>query len=382
MSNYSQDYCDLICSAEHLDYCKRAVSVNELLMRIKQLWKCEQLGDSELLGEIALLNQIPLDTIAQTQSIQLKGTWLPYRYQPKPKLVHWLIPNGHATEPFHDEYISRCRQLLLNQVIQPCTSLEFLQQQATKNTAPAGFIFHLSRCGSTLISGCLAELDSTCVFSESPLLTELLLDKTLAVAEQKKFLQAFINLQAAAFPNRPQVIIKWNAWDIFRWDIIRAVYPQVPVIFLVRDPVEILASHQRSAGRHMAGDASLAAVHGVFNSNNAEATLLERQIRVLGALLSEMNRLKIFHNVLCIDYKQLGVRAIHNILEYFEVHSQPERFAQRLKFHSKTPNLLFSSDIHTKQNSFSASDKTLIQQKLVPLYSHIVEHNNKQVFYE
>ncbi len=371
MSNYFLSYCTLISSAEQLNYCKQANSLSDLLMRIKLLWGCDHLGDEELLREIALLNQIPI----QTPSVNLVGMWLPYRYQPKQQLISWLIRIGHAIEPFQDEYISRCRQQLVNQIIQPCTKLDFVLQQ-TKNlmsVTPAGFIFHLSRCGSTLISGCLSELDSTCVFSESPLLTELLLDSNLSSEQQKTFLRAFINLQAAAFSDRPQMIIKWNAWDIFRWELIHELYPQVPAIFLVRDPVEILASHQRSAGRHMAGDISLADVHAVFKPANAEQTLLAWQTRVLGTLLGEMNRVKHQNAILRVDYKSLDVAGINEICHHFGLHSHSDRFTRRLKFHSKTPQVIFSSDVQTKQTIFSADDKTRIQQALLPLYQQLFE---------
>ena len=371
MSDYFLSYYALISSAEQLDYCKQANSLSDLLMRIKLLWGCDHLGDEELLREIALLNQTPI----QISSVNVAGMWLPYRYQPKQQLINWLIPIGHATEPFQDEYISRCRQQIINQIIQPCTGLDFALQQ-TKNfpsVTPAGFIFHLSRCGSTLISGCLSELDSSCVFSESPLLTELLLDSNLSAEQHKIYLRAFINLQAAAFPDRPQMIIKWNAWDIFRWELIRELYPQVPVIFLVRDPVEILASHQRSAGRHMAGDTSLAHAHPVFTPANTEQSLLAWQSRVLGALLGEMSRVKHQNAILRVDYKSLDVAGINEICRHFGLHPHPERFTQRLKFHSKTPQVIFSSDVQTKQTIFSADDKTLIQQALFPLYQQFLK---------
>jgi hypothetical protein len=360
----------LIGSAEQLDYCKQANSLSDLLMRIKLLWSCNHLRDEELLREIALLNQTPI----QTSSVNLVGMWLPYRYQSKQQLINWLIPSGHATEPFQDEYISRCRQQLINQIIQPCMGLDFALQQ-TENLAsvtPAGFIFHLSRCGSTLISGCLSELDSTCVFSESPLLTELLLDNNLSSEQQKTFLRAFINLQAAAFSDRPQMIIKWNAWDIFRWELIRDLYPQVPVIFLVRDPVEILASHQRSAGRHMAGDMSLVHVHAAFKPANTGQTFLAWQSGVLGAFLGEMNRIKHQNAILRVDYKSLDVAGINEICHHFGLHPYPERFTQRLKFHSKTPQVIFSSDVKTKQRIFSADDKKLIQHALLPLHQQFL----------
>nr|WP_324258967.1 hypothetical protein [Cellvibrio fontiphilus] len=88
-------------------------------------------------------------------------------------------------------------------------------QLSVGEAKPAEFIFHLSHYGSTLLSGCLSELESTCVFSEAPLLTALLLDKNLLLQEQQNLLLAFINLQSAAYPQRPHMVIKWNAWDIF-----------------------------------------------------------------------------------------------------------------------------------------------------------------------
>ena len=161
MVNYFSQYCALLGSQESLAYCQQAESLGDLLARLKQLWGCSQREDGELLGEINRLNQIPVD-----DSVMLAGNWLPYRYQPKRQQVNWLVPVGHATEPFQDEYLSRCSQQLFNQIIQPRTSLASALQQTKKvaDIQPAGFIFHLSRCGSTLISGCLSELDSTCVF--------------------------------------------------------------------------------------------------------------------------------------------------------------------------------------------------------------------------
>lgn len=367
MSNYFLQYCALLGSAEQLTWCRQADSLGNLLARVKSLWKCTHLGDDELLGEISRLNQMPVDS-----SVKLAGNWLPYRYQPKYKLVHWLLPDGHATEPFQDEYISRCCQQLFNQIFQPRSSLDVATQQGETLVAvqPAGFIFHLSRCGSTLISGCLSELETTCVFSESPLLTELLLDNELTAHAQQKSLRALINLQAHAFSQRPQMIIKWNAWDIFRWELIRDLYPQVPVVFLVREPVEILASHQRMAGRHMAGDPSLAGLNPVFIS--AGKTLLSFRRNVLASLLGEMNKCNSDSRVLRVDYRQLGADYIGKISRHFGVFPDEPSFQQitrRLQFHSKMPGTAFANDTHAKQALFSADDKTDIEQLLHPLYT-------------
>lgn len=370
MSNYFFLYCTLLGSKEQLAHCHQADSLSDLLLKIKVLWSCTQLDDNELLAEINLLNQIPVsDTTA------LAGNWLPYRYLPSRQQVNWLVPVGHAIEPFHDDYISRCRQQLFNQIIQPCSSLEFATQQGEQliNVQPTGFIFHLSRCGSTLISGCLSELESTCVFSEAPLLTELLLDSQLSTEMQQKHLQAFINLQAAAFPDRPQVIIKWNAWDIFRWELIRTLYPQVPAIFLARDPVEILASHQRMAGRHMAGDPRLADFHPVFALQ--ESSLFNNRLAVLHRLLTVLWSKVSEKHIYPIDYSQLSTATIGDISHFLHCDIDDLAFLkiqERMKFHSKTPGQIFVMDNATKQDFFERETQAFIRAQLGFIYNQFL----------
>lgn len=372
MSNYFSQYSALLSSAGQIDYCRQAHSLDELLARIKQLWDCDHLSDDELLGEITRLNQVPINT----NTIKLAGHWLPYRYQPKRKQVNWLVPVDHATEPFLDEYISRCRQQLFNQIIQPCSSLEVAQQQTINlaDVQPAGFIFHLSRCGSTLVSGCLSELESTCVFSEAPLLTELLLDSDLSLTEQQIYLRAFINLQAAAFPARPSMIIKWNAWDIFQWDLIRGLYPQVPVIFLVRDPVEILASHQRSAGRHMAQDLSLAHLHPVFTVLLAGQDTLAKRIGVLHGLLQAMGTKSESAAVSVVDYQYLNAQGLVSVLNCFGCTVDQHGFLkiqERMNYHSKSPGQVFVADNVTKQGCFTPEEQERIRTQLAPGYNQL-----------
>lgn len=374
MSDFFSAYCELISSPAQLARCQEAVSVSELLSVIKKLWQQTTLSDDQLLAELAQLNQLVLDG----DKIQLAGNWLPYRYHAKNRCIHWCLPAGHATEPFQDETISRYRQtVLVNQFITPKTALSSLdiQAQAVQPITPAGFIFHLSRCGSTLISGCLSELDTTCVFSESPVLTEILLDQTLEEAAQQQHLQQLINLQACVFPTRPDVVIKWNAWDIFRWDLIRAIYPQVPVVFLVRNPVEILASHQRSAGRHMSGDSVLAAHYPELAPPVKDENMLDFRVRVLAVLLTMMEKHCHEVSVKIVDYVQVDLNKIYAICNYFALTKSSERMllvAQRMQVNAKSLGQSFCGDSEQKREHFSAPDKTLIESRLLPLYQQVV----------
>lgn len=380
MSNYFLQYCALISSQAQLDYCRAASSVAELLACIKKLWECPTVSDDDLLREIFLLNQTPINS----QEVTLAGRWLPYRYQPQQRIVNWLLPTGHATEPFQDETICRYRQLLLNQIIQPCTSLTVAQQQAKQlvDTQPAGFIFHLSRCGSTLISACLSELETTCVFSESPLLTELLLDDSLPAVEQQDFLRCFINLQGAAFSERPQIIIKWNAWDIFRWKTIRTIYPDVPAIFLVRDPIEILASHQRSSGRHMAGDPTLAKLHPVFANRHSDGSWLDWQIQVLRSLLLAMSEKSTLAKVMVVDYQYWDEQSLTLVLDFFGCGLNEHGFLkiqERMRFHSKSPGQVFVPDKEKKRNCFTSAEQARIHTQLAFAYNQLNKSAQKNL---
>ncbi|MDR7089974.1 sulfotransferase family protein [Cellvibrio fibrivorans] len=381
MSELFSAYCELISSPAQLERCQEAVSVSELLSVIKKLWQQTTLSDDQLLAELAQLNQLVLDS----DKIQLAGNWLPYRYHAKNRCIHWCLPAGHATEPFQDETISRYRQtVLVNQFITPKTALSSLdvQAQAVQPITPAGFIFHLSRCGSTLISGCLSELDTTCVFSESPVLTEILLDQTLKEAAQQQHLQQLINLQASVFPTRPDVVIKWNAWDIFRWDLIRANYPQVPVVFLVRNPVEILASHHRSAGRHMIGDPSLADYHPVFAGWDDAGTLLAKRVQVLHGLLWAMHDCYPGQGGLVVDYCQLNVDTITTLFQFLEIAFDELGFFKiqaRMQFHSKSPGQVFLPDAEKKQSLFTRQEQEKIQAHLSSTYNRLLVLTNNSI---
>lgn len=365
-------YRELICSPEQLAQCRQAATVEQLLQQLKSLWRQEALTDDQLLSELASCNQQKHDV----EIAALSGHWLPYRYQAKSRSIDWCLPQGHATEPFHDQYIERCRGQLLNQLIMPRTSLKPLvdRQAIASLLQPAGFIFHLSRCGSTLVSGCLAELDNTCVLSESPLLTELMLDDSLNEKIKQHLLPQLIHLQAITSPGRHKIIIKWNAWDLFFWPLIRSLYPQVPVLFLVRNPVEILASHQRSAGRHMAGDKSLMVIKPIRDVASG-TDFGEFREGVLQSLLSSMNTYKDSSGVWTVDYASLTLKKMFEVAGYFNLQidgDTQDRIVARMNFHSKMPDQLFQSDGQSKQAFYRLHKFPLPGAELLSLYHNLI----------
>lgn len=366
-------YRALIASPEQLASCRQADTVAGLLQRLRSLWSLESASDGQLIGELNRCNQQVVDVDVR----RLEGTWFPHRYDAGTRSLSWCLPQGHATEPFLDQYIERCRQRsVFNQLINPRTSAAPLMAAAVVDgPAPAGFILHLSRCGSTLLSGCLAELDDTCVLSESPVLTEALLDASLADGQKRNLLAQLVRLQVAPFPGRGRVVVKWNAWDILQWSLVQAAFPGVPRALLFREPVEILASHARAAGRHMSGDPSLGHLNPVFRDVPADATLLDLRIAVLRELLKAMAALADGERTLPIDYTRLDIHAVQDICRHFALApgaGEVARMTRRMDFHSKEPGRPFEADGVQKSRWFDPDERERIQRALAPDYRSLL----------
>ncbi len=373
MPDLRNAYYTLLCSAAQLALCRQACSVADLLATLRRVWGADGHSDADLLQAIDALNR---EDVPDQVAVGMAGLWLPHSYHVRSQCMLWCLPDGAPTEPFHDEYLSRCWQTtVLNQLLRPRTSLQALAAcaQRVPRAQPAGFIFHLSRCGSTLLSGCLSELDEAVVFSESPVLTEVLVDPALSPQEKRAHVQCLIDLKASLFPGR-RVVVKWNAWDIFHAQLLRGAYPAVPVVALVRDPVEILASHHAQTGRHMSGDPSLAAVAPVFGAS-AASSVLEHRIHVLAALMEALAALRAGSGTVYLDYRQLHGDSVRRIAGMFGLRCGEEgqqRIVQRMQRNAKLPGVRFEPDGARKAAVFDATQAQAIAQRLSALHQALI----------
>lgn len=109
-----------------------------------------------------------------------------------------------------------------------------------------GFIFHLSRCGSTLVTQMMKTFDDLLVISEPPGISDILFqnqwireDKAIVAKRFKALVLA--HAHSLGF-RKKKLFIKFQEFPIFHLDIIRQAFPDIPWIFLYREPIEIMAS--------------------------------------------------------------------------------------------------------------------------------------------
>jgi len=111
--------------------------------------------------------------------------------------------------------------------------------------APSGFVFHVSRCGSTLLSQMLSVLPRNRVLSEPDVMSQYLYhclqgDITFGPDE----FRALLNSYGQAFTGQEtSFFVKFTSWNLAFLDQILTAYPAVPWIFMQRDPLEVMVSN-------------------------------------------------------------------------------------------------------------------------------------------
>jgi hypothetical protein len=186
--------------------------------------------------------------------------WLPYQlaYEEKDgwKLSWMDLENIRITAPFFEQTISECKIKRKEKYrIASCSSIDFLTDIAKgiAHLKPTAFIFHVSRCGSTLIAQAFSEEEQNIVISEAPLLDEILRaeerDPTITLTQKKQWFEAAITLMGQ-FRNAKEssFIIKLDSWHLHFYEHLRTWFPDTPFFFLSRKPDEVLASHKRLPG--------------------------------------------------------------------------------------------------------------------------------------
>jgi len=185
--------------------------------------------------------------------------WIPSKliFEKDIHLCRWLYTkNQPFTDPFFGETVMKCLPFPENSKQFKCTtSVEMIAEWAQHIDAvyPTAFIFHVSRCGSTLVSQALGMNSENISLSEVALFDELLkLPMNEHNTDDKKtneLLAGAITFYGArrTFQEK-RLFIKTDSWHLFFYEQLRALYPNTPFIILYRTPDEVLKSNSRKKG--------------------------------------------------------------------------------------------------------------------------------------
>lgn len=209
---------------------------------------------------------------------------------------------------------------------------------------PTAFIFHVSRCGSTLVSQLAAALPGTVVISEAPPIDDVL-RAGVPDDERVAWLRAVIS--ALGQPRRGSerhFFVKLDAWHALEMPIIRRAFPDVPFLFVYRDPAEVIASHMRQPGMHMVPGLIDPSILG-FDLQTALRIGREQYCaRVLGLIYSAGLDFSRREGALLMNYTELPGAASALLLDWCGLEADEaisEKLRRVAEADAKTPSLPF-----------------------------------------
>ena len=191
--------------------------------------------------------------LKQSDESQLPQGWMPAKihWQGNRPLVEWWdLRTCNFREPFFRQSLQHLHPDLHNPSA-VLTTMETLASRArqTRGLPLRGFIFHMTRCGSTLVSRSLGHLPTARALGQPDFVVDLL-DPPVEVprAQRIAWLRDLVTLLAASPAHAPQkhLVIRWTSILSIKLQFFREAFPGVKWLFVYRNPLEVLVSVLRA----------------------------------------------------------------------------------------------------------------------------------------
>jgi len=320
----------------------------------------------------------------------LRG-WLPVDaivVEGRPGLSWLEMPDVLLSEPFFQQTVERARTENGGRRELFTEFDALLQLEKTLDSVPpSGFIFHSSRCGSTLVANACRAITGSIVLAEAhaidKLVARLITDASEASVKSalySVFIRGVVHALAQRRSGAEQhLFIKFACCSFSQIDHIRRIWPQVPWLFLYRDPVETIVSNMTSVPPWLVDEDRrvLASITGVSPAGVAEMSLEELCARTIGSLYSTAHRLANDGGML-LNYNQLSVPAISSVLKFFNVcpsSVEMEIIARDSRMYSKEASATraFVADADAKQQQASAFIREMADAWAIEPYRRLEE---------
>jgi hypothetical protein len=292
--------------------------------------------------------------------------------------VRWIRAEvSEFTEPFFEQSVVKLRaEYLMREEVR--TPLECLGTEAEllPRVTPKGMIFHISRCGSTLISNALRQSYDVCTLSEAQPCNVLLLPSVIASEGRRRLLRAWVRLFATR-STHSGVVVKANSSGVLSIRFARRVWPRVPLVICVRDPVEVMMSNlvQPSGWMKFMRSPGLAAIMtGQAPETATSMTREEYCARVLGRFC-ESAIASLDGKCLVVDYEELNSEKIAQIALLFGL-GRPNDIGgleQAFAVYSKDPlaKMAFHRDKDEKRRMATPAMREAAARWVAPHYARL-----------
>lgn len=289
-------------------------------------------------------------------------------------VIDWAHFGGAPLdEPFFEGNLRRARSHPVSTLLRLRTPLGALLDDPAfaDPPAPDGIVFHMSRCGSTLVAQALGTLDGAVTLSEPPPFDALLLELSgrteLDLALKCRLLRAmFAALASDRTGDTRRRFLKTDCWHAGTLPLLRAAWPDTPWIFLFRDPLAVLQSHDvRPGSQTLPGPH--AAMVGLDPAG--EIPSMDFTARVLAATCHAAADHAALGGGLFLDYAELPGAIVTRILPHFGITptaAELAALAQATRRDAKQPGIPFDPASRPAPQQASAELREAAQRHLGP----------------
>ena len=264
-----------------------------------------------------------------SESVNLKG-WLPVDaivVDGRPGLQWLEMPDVDLREPFFQQTVDRAKSdgTARRELFTEFDVLLQLEQEL-ESVPPTGLIFHSSRCGSTLVANACRAITNSIVLSEASAIDKLVARFiTDAGGIKESLYSVFLRGVVSALGQRRRgdeqhLFVKFACCSFIQIARIRRIWPNVPWIFLYRDPIETIVSNVNDVPAWLVDEDRrvLAAIIDAAPEAIAKMSLEELCARTIGSFYTQAESLT-NDGGMFVNYNQLSVPVISSVLSFFNV---------------------------------------------------------------
>lgn len=310
--------------------------------------------------------------------------WVPIRFywsDSKPCVDWCYLGERRFVETSFSGTIESCLNQPFNQMFRHQTSIDVLRRfsKDCPGIYPTGFVFHISRCGASLVSQTLAALSQNIVLSEPDPIDSIIRSdfRSPEVTDEQRidWLRWMVSALGQPRSRETNLFMTFNSWNATKLVLVRRAFPDVPWVFLYRDPIEVLASHLKYRPVFTVPGMIDPSVFGwdstVFNLSPPEYCA-----RILLALMVPGLANMEDQRCLLVNYAELPDAIQSSILPFMQVEfnqSDNATMTRVANLYSEQPEFKSESENHAKSLRDSDPVRQISEKMLRPMYDGLEE---------
>lgn len=275
------------------------------------------------------------------------------------------------------------------------TDISFLASDNIFNNFnnPTGFIFQMSRCGSTLLGKALARSNQNLSISEPSPLHEGLWkyitddwDWNFTITEEKLTIikNLILGMGRLRWSQQQRYFIKFRSWNSVFFDIIKQAFPDVPCLFMYRQPEEVLNSANRTEPFGYTRFQGTKAADLIVKDSCGETAKIDRLeycVKIYESIFSAILKSQA-DNVVYLNYELLIRSNFEDILSrafsYYPSQTELEIMQEQFDYYSKDDSNVkrYKDQIDIEENNFVSNLDDTVTNHLRELYKQLENSDN------